>query len=86
MKVVDKRGVWMTNTSQFRMHDPMTNTYLEIGEPTKATDSPWRQANKAIIPLTDEEGTIVDDPDVVIDLAAVEAAEAAPVDVAKKSK
>lgn len=65
MKVADKRGVWMTNVSQFRMHDPMTNTFFEQGEPTKAADSQWRQANKAVVPLTDEDGVPVDDPDLI---------------------
>lgn len=78
MKVVDKHGSWFTNFSQFRMHDPMSDTYFEPGEPTKATNTAWRQANKLTVKATDDEGTPIDDPDPV---AAVvdETIEAKPV-------
>lgn len=56
MKVADKRGKWFTNTTQFRMHDPMSDTYFESGEPTKATVTDWLAAQSATIPHTDEDG------------------------------
>lgn len=70
MKRVDKRGSWMINTSQFRMHDPISDTYFESGEQVQATDTSWRQANKAIIKLTDDEGNLIDDPDLVVEQPA----------------
>jgi hypothetical protein len=91
MKVVDKRGVWITNTSQFRMHDPMSDTYFEPGEPTKAENTAWRKTNFAIIKLTDDEGTqAADAAKIAAGEAPVEApAEAvteAVVDTAKAKK
>lgn len=77
MKIVDKHGVWMTNFGQFRMHDPSSDTYFEPGESVKATDTAWRQLNKAVVKLTDEEGALVDDPDLVAEVAET-AAEADP--------
>lgn len=71
MKVVDKHGSWFTNFSQFRMHDPMSDTYFESGEPTKATNTTWRENNKLTVKATDDEGMLVDDPDPVAGVVGV---------------
>lgn len=60
MKVADKRGKWFTNTTNFRMHDPMSDTYFESGEPTKATPTAWLEAQSATIPHTDEDGVVIE--------------------------
>lgn len=60
MKVADKRGEWFTNTTQFRMHDPMSDTYFESGEPTKATPTKWLDAQHETIKRTDDDGVPID--------------------------
>lgn len=36
MKIMDNNGVWLINTSQYRMFDHEQNFAFEPGEPTKA--------------------------------------------------
>lgn len=77
MKVADKHGSWFTNFSQFRMHDPMSDTYFESGEPTKATPTAWLDTNKEVVKPTNDEG-LPDDGSPSLEEAAEAEAAAAP--------
>ena len=61
MKMADKHGNWYTNFSQFRMHDPMSDTYFEPGEPTKATPTKWLEKQHAVIKPTTDDGVPIED-------------------------
>ncbi len=67
MRIADKRGQWFTNFSQYRMHDPMSDTLFESGETVKATPTAWLTDQKAIIKPTDEEGNLVDGAAVAVE-------------------
>ena len=56
MKIVDKNGVWLVNTSQYTMIDGTNGTRFESGEPTKAENTDWVKAQPVLVPFTPEAG------------------------------
>lgn len=40
-RIVDKNGIWVTNSGQHVMHDPHSNTRIEPGEDVQVTETKW---------------------------------------------
>lgn len=40
-RIVDEKGIWVTNIGEYPMQDPISNTRIEAGERVQVTHTDW---------------------------------------------